>query len=166
VFTASLYDASCQIRSGASLYLKAMKKAILAITLLLGVSFASFAQEPDEIPEIELPEFIEEKEIPEESEEAKEERPDYSHLAPKAENKARLSDLFERLEAEEEADAGNLIAEEIWAIWLDSGSASVDLLLRRGTAAGKQGERKLARRMYDHVTTIMPDYAEGWARRS
>ncbi len=167
VFTASLYDAPCQTRLGASVYLEVMKKAILAITLLLGVSFTGFAQEtqePLEIPEIELPEFIEEKDPLEEEAEVKEERPDYSHLPPKAEKRARLDDLFEKLKTKEEAEDGNLIAEEIWAIWLDSGSASVDVLLRRGTAAGKQGDRKLARRMYDHVTTIMPDYAEGWAR--
>lgn len=128
----------------------------------------TYAQTPDDIPEIELPENIErpdepkvdkDKDVDEKSDEL-----DYSHLPPEAEKQARLGDLFAKLKSEDEADAGNLIAEEIWAIWLDSGSASVDLLLRRGTAAGKTGDNELARRLYDHVTTIMPDYAEGWSR--
>ncbi len=142
-----------------------MKKAVLAIILTLGLSVPVLAQDVDEIPEIEIPEFIiEDQQSEDEDEEKAKERPDYSHLPPKAEKEARLKDLFVKLKAEDEAVAGNLVAEEIWAVWLDSGSASVDLLLRRGTAAGKSGDQKLARRMYDHVTDIMPDYAEGWSR--
>lgn len=57
-----------------------------------------------------------------------------------------------------------MVAEEIWAVWLDSGSQSVNLLLRRGNAAHKRGNKSLARRMYNHVTELSPDYAEGWAR--
>lgn len=91
-------------------------------------------------------------------------KPDYSRLPESEERKLRLDALFERLQAEENPEAANLIAEEVWAIWLDSGSASVDLLLRRGTAAQKRGDNKLARRMYNHVIELSPQYAEGWAR--
>ncbi len=91
-------------------------------------------------------------------------RPDYSHLSPEAEKSVRLDALFVRLKGETDADAAKLIAEEIWALWLESGSASVNMLLLRGTDFEKRGEIKKARRMYDHVTTLMPDYAEGWAR--
>lgn len=143
-----------------------MKKAILTLSLLVGFAWPAQAQSPgqlpDEPPEIELPEFI--QNLEEKIDETVEEKNDYSHLAPQAEKYARLNDLFRKLRAESDPGAGNLIAEEIWAIWLDSGSASVDLLLRRGTAAGKAGDQALARRMYDHVTSIKPDYAEGWAR--
>lgn len=89
--------------------------------------------------------------------------PDYSELSPEAEKSARLDVLFERLKGANEED-GKLIAEEIWALWLDSGSPSVNMLLLRGTASEKQKDYKTARRMYDHVTTLLPDYAEGWAR--
>ena len=92
------------------------------------------------------------------------EQPDYSRLPESEERSVRLDALFERLQAEDNAEAANLIAEEIWAIWLDSGSASVNMLLRRGTAAQKRGDDRLARRMYNHVTELAPDYAEGWAR--
>lgn len=92
------------------------------------------------------------------------EKPDYSRLPESEERAVRLDALFERLQAEENAQSANLIAEEIWAIWLDSGSSSVDMLLRRGTAAQKRGNDRLARRMYNHVIELSPDYAEGWAR--
>ncbi len=94
----------------------------------------------------------------------KSEAPDYSKLSKEAEKRARLDVLFSRLAKADTEEGGNLIAEEIWAIWLDSGSASVNLLIRRGTAAQKRKDLVMARRMYDHVTGLMPDYAEGWAR--
>ena len=150
-----------------------MKKLSVAISVIFALSAAPLAYSqtplPEDLPEIELPESIPAPEEPdsetnEDEADTKPDRPDYSHLPPKAEKQARLNDLFLKLKAETEAEKGNLIAEEIWAIWLDSGSASVDLLLRRGTAAGKAGDQELARRLYDHVTTIMPDYAEGWSR--
>ncbi len=91
-------------------------------------------------------------------------KPDYSQVTKKTERNIRLDVLFERLKNETEADAANLIAEEVWALWLDSGSSTVDMILLRGTAYEKRGETEAARRMYDHVTTLLPDYAEGWAR--
>lgn len=90
--------------------------------------------------------------------------PDYSKLTKKREQEVRLKALFERLKVEKDPESANLISEEIWAIWLDSGSPTIDMILRRGTAFEKRGETAAARRMYDHVTTLMPDYAEGWAR--
>jgi len=92
--------------------------------------------------------------------------PDYSRLSSNEERAARLDDMFARLSDVEDAEAGNLIAEEIWAVWLDSGSASVNLLLRRGADSQALGGNTLARVMYDHVTSLQPDYAEGWARSS
>ena len=70
------------------------------------------------------------------------------------------------MKAETNPEDANLIAEDIWAVWLDSGSDTVNFILRRGTSAQKRNDIKLARRMYDHVTTLNPNYAEGWARSS
>ena len=94
------------------------------------------------------------------------ERPNYSDLTEEAEREAKLNTYFERLKVETNPEDADLIAEDIWAIWLDSGSDTVNFILRRGTAAQKRNEIKLARRMFDHVTTLNPDYAEGWARSS
>lgn len=93
-------------------------------------------------------------------------QPDYSKMSSAAERQARLDKLFVRLANAANEDQGELIAEEIWALWLDSGSASVNFVLRRGAAAQTNGQMKLARSMYDHTLDLMPDYAEGWARSS
>ncbi len=85
-------------------------------------------------------------------------KPDYSQLSAKAEQQARLTDLFAKLKDETNPEDANLIAEEIWVIWLDSGSASVNLVLRRGSDAQAKGQNKKARRMFDHVTALAPDY--------
>lgn len=93
-------------------------------------------------------------------------KPDYSHLSVEEERTVRLDALFDRLASAADETQAELIAEEIWAIWLDSGSASINFVLRRGSAAQKRGESDLARRMYDQILTLSPDYAEGWARSS
>ena len=110
--------------------------------------------QPDIIPEALTPEAL----MPE--------KPDYSKLSAAAEREARLTELFARLKDETNPEDANLIAEEIWVIWLDSGSASVNLVLRRGSDAQTKSQNKKARRMFDHVTALSPDYAEGWARSS
>ena len=158
-----------------------MKK--LTLTLALSLAFvgqlipaAAFAQDDRPTIKIEPPETIE---IPDDSPELKPDsiiesennledatQADYSDLTEEAERAVRLEGLFKRLKAETNAENANLVAEEIWAIWLDSGSDTVNFILRRGTAAQKRNDNKLARRMYDHVTTLNPDYAEGWARSS
>lgn len=90
--------------------------------------------------------------------------PDYSKLPPKAERDARLNDLFADLASRTDEKSANLVAEEIWAIWLDSGSDSVNLVLRRGSDAAAKGRPKQARVFYNHVVDLAPDFAEGWAR--
>ena len=90
--------------------------------------------------------------------------PDYSKLSPKAERTARLDDLFVKLAERETEEDAKLIAEEIMAIWVDSGSASVNLLLRRGTDANAKGNPKLARKMYNHAVDLSPEFSEVWAR--
>ncbi len=75
-----------------------------------------------------------------------------------------LEQLYKDLKAAEGAENAGLVAEEIWAVFLQSGSKSVDFLLLRGVAAQNRGDLKLARRMYDHVTRLQPGYSEGWSR--
>jgi len=75
-----------------------------------------------------------------------------------------LDSLFLKLKNEVDEEEAKLVAEEVWAVFLQSGSASVDFLLHRGIAAQNQGNNKLARRMYDHVLRLQPGYAEAWSR--
>ena len=90
--------------------------------------------------------------------------PDYSKLSPKAEREAKLNDLFVKLAEREDEESANLVAEEITAMWIESGSASVNLLLRRGSEASAKGNPKLARKMYNYAVDLSPDFAEAWAR--
>ena len=81
-----------------------------------------------------------------------------------ADRQLKLDELFTNLERAPDPEAGVLVAEEIWAVFLQSRSASVDFLLMRGVAAHQIGDLKLARRMFDHVIRLQPEYAEGWSR--
>lgn len=150
--------------------MKSVFISILMTGLVSGLASAQFIDPdtpntpplnpPTEAPKPDTPKA---EQTPDELVGVLEKGPDYADLTPKAEREARLDGLFERLKTANEEDS-ELIAEEIWAIWLDSGSATVDMILLRGTAFEKRGENERARRMYDNVTTLMPDYAEGWAR--
>ncbi|NNE57236.1 MAG: tetratricopeptide repeat protein [Hellea sp.] len=137
-----------------------MKRIFLTCLAAMFAALPAQAQITD-LPNFELPNVFE---APADETKPEDERKDYAHLPPKAEKQARLDDLFIKLRDETDADTANLIAEEIWAHWLQSGSASVDLLIRRATAAATNGKTKLARRLYDQILVIEPDYAEAWAR--
>lgn len=73
----------------------------------------------------------------------------------------RLDDLFARLASAEEPQAG-VIASDIRAIWAKSGSDSMDLLLRLGHKAVKEGDFPRARARFAALTRLAPDFAEGW----
>lgn len=81
-----------------------------------------------------------------------------------ADRQFKLDELFKNLQDQITEDAAELVAEEIWAVFLQSRSATVDFMLLRGIAAHKNGDLPLARRMFDHVTRLQPEYAEGWSR--
>ena len=151
-----------------------MMRYFALTALFLALPFAAAAQDlpapdPLPLPQIETP--------PPETESAPAEdavggedivpeslEPDYSKLSPKAERAARLDDLFIKLAERDDEESANLVAEEIVAIWTESGSASVNLLLRRGSDASAKGNPKLARKMYNYAVDLSPDYTEAWAR--
>lgn len=73
----------------------------------------------------------------------------------------RLSDRLDALASADERGAMPLI-DEIHALWNHSGSDTISLLMDRGRAAEAAGNTDIAARMYDHVTRLDPDFAEGW----
>jgi len=82
-----------------------------------------------------------------------------------AQDAAKLDDLFSRLKAAGEGEAGR-IETEIWIEWSKSGSPAMDLLLQRGRDAMDLGDPKLA---IEHFTAIIdhsPDFAEAWNARA
>jgi tetratricopeptide (TPR) repeat protein len=114
---------------------------------------------PDENDVPAAPEIV----VPAEKPELKTEAKDLT-VHSEADRQVKLDELFNTLQEQIlEADA-ELVAEEIWAVFLQSRSATVDFMLLRGIAAHKNGDLGLARRMFDHVTRLQPGYAEGWSR--
>ena len=88
----------------------------------------------------------------------------FSIPAPAAEN-ARLDGLFEQL-AEAEPQDARRIAAEIDLEFAKSGSAAMDLLLRRGEDALEAGD---SARAVEHLSALIdhaPDFAEAWHLRS
>ncbi|WP_339744002.1 hypothetical protein [uncultured Maricaulis sp.] len=73
----------------------------------------------------------------------------------------RLTARLDALATADEAQARPLV-DEILALWAHSGSDTISLLMDRGHAAEAAGDNEIAARMYDHVTELAPDFAEGW----
>jgi len=74
--------------------------------------------------------------------------------------------LDERLDHLQSAnpEAAIPLVDEIIALWAISDSDTIDLLMDRGETAMVAGNAAIAARMFDHVTRLGPDYAEGWLR--
>jgi Flp pilus assembly protein TadD len=67
-----------------------------------------------------------------------------------------------RVSSDEEAKP---IEEQILTLFLQSGSASVDLLMARTAASLAAGDLDTSRSLLQVVTEIAPEYAEGWHQR-
>jgi tetratricopeptide (TPR) repeat protein len=73
-----------------------------------------------------------------------------------------LDALFGKLGKAPSTDAAKPLEEEILGAFLQSGSASVDLLMTRSAALLEAKNTGTALTMLDAVTHIAPEYAEGW----
>ncbi len=81
-------------------------------------------------------------------------------------NQAILDGLYDNLQnAPTESEAAE-IASDIQSIWNESGSPTVDLMMRQGIEAEQRKDFKLARSVYDRIVIIDPDYHEVWFRRA
>lgn len=78
----------------------------------------------------------------------------------------RLDGLFEKLDKAESARKGNEIARKIWAIWYQHDNEAVTQAMRDGQNAMRAGEPGVALAMFDKVTRLAPQYAEGWNARA
>ncbi len=77
----------------------------------------------------------------------------------------RLDRLFAALQTADRATAAELEG-DIWTAWLDSGSPTVDLLMRRGLLAQERGALSEARDFFSAAIRLEPAYAEAWNRRA
>jgi len=75
-------------------------------------------------------------------------------------------ELFERLKAAEDDAVAADIAEDIWAIWQEADSATIDLMMKRAIATIGQGDQQLSRELLDRVILIDPRFPEAWHLRA
>ncbi|AEM40190.1 hypothetical protein KvSKV_03865 [Ketogulonicigenium vulgare] len=78
---------------------------------------------------------------------------------------ATESELMEQLRTAEDPEAAT-IAEEIRAIWAHSGSATIDLLMRRAEAASEAEDNRSAIWHLSTVIDYAPDYPEAYLERA
>ena len=78
----------------------------------------------------------------------------------------RLAGLFRALKEAPDEVSAEPIELAIWTAWLQSDSPSIDLLVTRGLAALDAKDYATARALFDAVTELKPDFAEGWNRRA
>ncbi|AZO11142.1 MULTISPECIES: hypothetical protein [unclassified Mesorhizobium] len=78
----------------------------------------------------------------------------------------RLDQLFADLRRERNEKAAERIAGRIWSEWNQSGSASIDLMMRWAQKAAEDQKFGVALDFLDQVVILQPDYAEGWNRRA
>jgi tetratricopeptide (TPR) repeat protein len=84
---------------------------------------------------------------------------------PVAADQARVDDLLGQLQSAEPGQADR-IAREIGTEWSKSGSAAIDLLLRRGQDALDAGDPALAAEHFTAAIDHAPDFAEAYNGRA
>src|SRR6476469_7809937 len=77
-----------------------------------------------------------------------------------------LDFLFGALKAAPDAASAKQVENRIWALWLASGSDSVNLLMSRAKSAIDSHDLDVAVELLDVLVKIKPDYIEAWNRRA
>jgi tetratricopeptide (TPR) repeat protein len=87
-------------------------------------------------------------------------------VRPKPTNTKPIDTLFAELRQAQTSEDAKPIEDQIGLFFMQSGSPSVDLLMTRGAAALAGGDKDAARKLFDAVTDIDPNFAEGWHSRA
>lgn len=78
----------------------------------------------------------------------------------------RLDPLFEKLRETQDPSTAQQAEQAIWSIWLETESAAVNILMRKGILAMQRRDFRTALRNFDQIVDLAPDYAEGWNKRA
>lgn len=78
----------------------------------------------------------------------------------------KLDGLFGELKRARDPRDADRVAKQIWDMWFDSGSASINLMMQWSNDAIKERKFAVALDFLDSVVTLAPDFAEGWNRRA
>lgn len=77
-----------------------------------------------------------------------------------------VGNLFSSLKKERDAQKARVIANEIVGAWTDSGSATINLLMKWAEEAADEKRKAAAYDFLDQAILLEPDYAEAWYRRA
>jgi tetratricopeptide (TPR) repeat protein len=77
-----------------------------------------------------------------------------------------LDFLFGALKAAPDEASAKHVEARIWAIWLQTPSDTVALLMTRAKTAMEAQNPDVAMKLLDAVIKLRPDYVEGWNRRA
>ena len=78
----------------------------------------------------------------------------------------RLDDLFAALQVTENASIIAITESQIWEIWLQHANADVEQLMLIGTQRMNTQRYAEAMVVFNRLTEIFPEYAEGWNKRA
>ncbi|QPC85825.1 hypothetical protein GA830_03070 [Mesorhizobium sp. NBSH29] len=78
----------------------------------------------------------------------------------------RLDTLFSQLKREPNEKAAQRIAGKIWQAWFESGSASIDLMMKWANDAIEAKNYPVALDFLDQIVVLEPKFAEGFNRRA
>lgn len=120
--------------------------AILLAAIVAAAPAASFAQDPN----------------------SRKKLPDAPAKLPRvpADKTRGLDFLFGALKAAPDETSAKHVEARIWAIWLQTPSDTVALLMTRAKAAMEAQNSDVALKLLDSVVKLRPDYVEGWNRRA
>ena len=85
---------------------------------------------------------------------------------PAERRKQRVDELFARLAKAEDAREAEAISLMIDHLWLQSDSATADLLMSRAVAAMAAKDETTATLLLDKIIVLRPDWAEAWNKRA
>ena len=81
-------------------------------------------------------------------------------------DKSRVETLLSELAGSDDPKTAERLAGQIQAIWLESGSDTVNILMRRAGRAIQAQQHALALDLLNTVVILKPSFAEGWNRRA
>jgi tetratricopeptide (TPR) repeat protein len=87
-------------------------------------------------------------------------------LSVPVEKSEQLAALYAELKRAPSPQAAERVAARIRQAWMDSGSATYDLMLRWASDAMAESRNDVALDFLDQLVVMAPDYAEAWNRRA
>jgi tetratricopeptide (TPR) repeat protein len=77
-----------------------------------------------------------------------------------------LDTLFSALKIAPDETSAKAIENRIWAVWVESGSDTCDLLMTRVKDAIEEKDYDLSIRLLDSIIAVRPGYVEAWNQRA